>query len=125
MGFCDIFLPKLFPQEISFRSGSVDVSEDPNLSIPAADLAALNAANWYEDPGRDAWDVANRHFDVLFFALYNPLFVCSMARHFRGAAVLRAYGLAHSKSYAELVTLGSGGLETVERLGRRFWFGAA
>ena len=92
IGFTEIFLPKSFPQEIGFRSGSVDSSHDANLSIPAADLAILNAADWYGEPGRDTWEVANRHFGVLFFTIHRLSFMGRVARHFRGAAILRASG---------------------------------
>jgi len=123
LGFSEIFLPKSFPQEISFRSASVDYSEDANLTIPAEDLAILNAADWYREPGRDTWEVANKHFDVLFFILSDLLFIRSVAKHFRGAAILRGYGLLRGASYTEF--LKCSGPPTLESLGRRFWFGAA
>ncbi len=44
LGFQEIFLPKSFPQEVSFRSATVDYSEDANLSISADDLAVLTRA---------------------------------------------------------------------------------
>jgi glycosyltransferase involved in cell wall biosynthesis len=123
LGFTEIFMPKSFPQEVSFRSASVDYSEDANLSIPADDLAILNAADWYHGPGRDAWEVANRHFDVLFFIMYDPSFIRTVTRHFRGAIIFRGYGLLRGRAYSEFVRRAVP--ETLANLGQRFWFGAA
>ncbi len=125
IGFSEIFLPKSFPQNISFRSGSIDMSEDARLSIPAADLALLNATDWYGAPGRDVWQVANRHFDVLFFGLYRPAFVSSMARNFRGAAIMRAYGRENQGTYRYVINWFNQGIRTVQNMGRRFSFGTA
>ncbi len=125
LGFTEIFLPKSFPQEVGSRSTSVDYSRDATLSIPADDLAVLNAADWYHGPGRDTWDVANKHFDLLFFVAQYPSIFRSVSNHFRGAAILRGYGLGGQISYAELVKLCTGGRRTVENMGRRFWLGAA
>jgi glycosyltransferase involved in cell wall biosynthesis len=123
LGFIEIFTPKSFPQEVSFRSASVDYSEDANLSIPARDLAILNAADWYREPSRDTWEVANKHFDVLFFIMYDPSFIRSVTRHFQGAAILRGYGLLRGRTYSDFVK--HSGAVTIESLGRRFWFGSA
>jgi glycosyltransferase involved in cell wall biosynthesis len=124
LGFTEIFLPKNFPADIDFRSASVDASEDVSLSIPASDLALLNQTDWYAEPSRDAWDAANRHFDLIFFIM-RPQFLRSLARHFRGAAILRAYGLSAATTYTATMNLITGGLRSLEDMGPRFWFGAA
>ncbi|MGA2212504.1 MAG: glycosytransferase, partial [Bryobacteraceae bacterium] len=72
IGVREIFLPKSFPQEVSFRSASVDYSEDANLSIPPDDLAILNAADWYGGSSRETWEVASKHFGILFFIVHDP-----------------------------------------------------
>lgn len=125
IGVREIFLPKTFPQEILFRSASVDYSEDANLTLDSAELALLNQADWYGDAGKAAWEVANRHFDVLFFIAYKPEILHSVSRNFKGVAIWRAYGLDQSLSYGGLLSHFSKGLRTVERMGRRFWFGEA
>jgi len=124
IGFRENFLPKSFPQDIHFRSASIDFSEDATLSIPASDLAVLNETNWYSEPSRDAWDTANRHFDLLFFMMWPPL-LRSLSDHFRGAAIMRAYGLSKDTSYSALISEAAGGLRTAENMGRRFWLGTA
>lgn len=125
LGFAEVFLPKLSPQEVAFRSGSIDSSEDANLTIPAGDLAILNAADWYREPGRDAWEVANAYFSLLFFIPHSRSIFYSVSRHFRGAAILRGYGLTKGNSYEFLHKVGSEGVRTIENLGRRFWLGTA
>lgn len=127
LGFTEFFLPKRLPPDPGFRSGSVDWSEDGGLSIPPADLEILNAADWYGEPGDEAWAIANRHFDVLFFILHNPALVRQVARNFRGAVIWRAYGQAKGTTYDFLLrwfTKGKGE-QTLKSLGARFWLGAA
>lgn len=125
LGFPEIFLPKKFPPDLGFRSAGVDFSEDAGLSIPEADLADLNAVDWYGNPGRNAWDLANRHFEMLFFVPWGASSLKSVAGHFQGAVILRAYGLSDGNSYGETVRVLTGGVRCLENLGRRFSFGAA
>ncbi len=125
LGFNEIFLPKSFPQEIGFRSGSIDRSEDANLTIPADDLALLNGVDWYGNPGRDIWQVANKHFDLLFFILNDPSFLRAVSRHFKGAAVLRAFGRENMAPYGDVINWMNSGKRTLESMGRRFWLGTA
>ncbi|WP_245451731.1 glycosyltransferase [Mesorhizobium waimense] len=124
-GFNEIFLPKIYPVDPSFRSASLDFSEDRNLTIPPSDLAVLNAADWYGDPGREAWAVANRHFSLLFFIVHTAEALGSISAHFQGAAIWRAYGLERTNSYSTIRKHFTHGLKTVERMGDRFWFGEA
>jgi glycosyltransferase involved in cell wall biosynthesis len=125
LGFAEVFLPKSFPMEAGFRSASVDYSEDARLSIPPDDLAILNAADWYSDPGRDVWQIANKHFQVLFFIVQSSSFLSSMARHFQGVAILRAYGLSQDMSYDRILLHYGQGTRMLDGLGRRLWMGTA
>ena len=104
VGVDEIFLPKSFPQEHDFRSASIDHSEDANLTIPAQDLELLNSTDWYKPVRRAVWDIVNKHFDILFFILRDGMAVETIARHFQGIALLRAYGLP-SFSYSKLISL--------------------
>ncbi len=124
IGFSEIFLPKSFPQDIGFRSASIDFSEDDSLSIPASDLAVLNQTDWYSEQSRDVWDLANRYFDLLF-CMMRPSVMRGISMRFRGAAILRAYGLSKDTSYSVSIAEGAGGLSTVQNMGRRFWLGTA
>ncbi|MER8853811.1 glycosytransferase [Mesorhizobium australicum] len=124
-GFDEIFLPKSYPADPGFRSASVDFTEDRNLTVPAEDLAILNAADWYGNPGVEAWKVANRHFGLLFFILHKADILNGISRHFRGAAIWRAYGLELTKSYSAVRHYFGDGMRNIENIGDRFWFGEA
>jgi glycosyltransferase involved in cell wall biosynthesis len=127
IGITEIFLPKIIPADHNFRSASVDFSEDEYLTIPADHLAVLNGADWYRGPGTDAWKIANRYFDVAFFIAHRVEMLTSIARHFSGAAIWRAYGLDASMSYSRVLdrTRNGGGWNDLRRMGNRFWFGQA
>jgi glycosyltransferase involved in cell wall biosynthesis len=124
-GVDEIFLPKRIPDDPAFRSASVDYGEDARLTIPPGELEVLNQADWYGDPGTEAWAIANRHFDFLFFAIYRAENVGNVATSFRGAIVLRAYG--RETSYTSILAWSGGhwNESLVRSLGERFWFGHA
>lgn len=127
IGVQEVFLPKRIPADPAFRSASIDWSEDRHLTIPADDLAVLNAVDWYDDPGREAWEIASRHFDAAFFILLKTAFFQSMTRHFDGAKIWRAYGMP-DQSYSD--SLGwrarrEGLLWSPQTFGSNFWFGQA
>jgi glycosyltransferase involved in cell wall biosynthesis len=127
LGIKEIFLPKIIPPDHDFRSASVDFSEDGNLTIPAQDLALLNGADWYRDPGLDAWNTANKYFDVAFFILHRFEMLAAVTKHFAGAAVWRTYGVDSSTSYSRILDLTEkgNGWRDIRRMGNRFWFGKA
>lgn len=126
-GVDEIFLPKKYVADIEFRSASVSWEEDANLTIPADDLAVLNEQDWYRSPSRQAWDIANRHFDVLFFIFYKPEILTSIANHFHGAALWRTYGVAQGVTYDSILKQISPNEATykTKSLGRRLWFAEA
>jgi glycosyltransferase involved in cell wall biosynthesis len=125
VGVQEIFLPKSIPPDPAFRSASIDWSEDAHLTIPEEDLAILNAADWYDDPGREAWLIASKHFDIVFFIVIKTAFFKSITRHFEGAKIWRAYGLPGSSSYGDLLTWGSRSEGLVWSRDRNTWFGQA
>lgn len=127
IGIDEIFLPKIMPKDIGFRTASVDFSEDKNLTIPAEELAVLNAQNWYDAPSKEAWDIANKYFDVLFFILVNPNLLQSIKDNFKGVAIWRVYGHVNDMSYTLGLSLSTKGMgaRNVQYLGNRFWFGEA
>lgn len=125
VGIDEIFLPKKYPDDISFRSASVDFSEDPHLTIPKADLDILNEQNWYGTPSKEAWDIANRNFDILFFIVHDHNIIKSISKYYRGIIIWRAFGLDKSLTYSKVLDLfmGKYGKALIESLGRRFYFG--
>lgn len=128
IGVRQIFLPKNFPTDVSFRSASVDWSEDANLDIPQADLDILNAADWYNGADADIWKIANRYFDVCFFILQYPGILLQATRHFEGALLWRTYGLEKARNYSivmDYLTQGRNGRRLIEQSGDRFFFAKA
>ncbi|TPL56083.1 glycosyltransferase family 4 protein [Mesorhizobium sp. B2-4-4] len=125
IGFQEIFLPKLFPQDHNFRSASIDYSEDANLSIPSDDLEKLNGVNWYKPVAKEYWAIANRHFDVLFFIAHDLDAVANAARNFSGALIWRAYGLDKSLSYSQLLASSEEAFLALQRPEGPFFLGHA
>lgn len=127
IGIKEIFLPKSYPDDPSFRSASVDYSEDENLSIPEEDLTLLNAADWYRGASRAAWEVASRYFDVCFFIVQFPDVLINAAKHFNGALLWRAYGLDRTLTYSKVIDYlsPSQGLRSIRNTGNRFFFAKA
>ena len=125
-GVTEVFAPKSFPAGPNFRSADVDWDLDATLSIPADDLALLNAVDWYGQIPAAAWAVANRHFDLAFFAPASPMLLSQLRGNFGGAVILRAYGQLQTTSYSLMLRhhWRDGDVDVAE-LGRRFWFGAA
>lgn len=127
IGIDEIFLPKSFPQDPSFRSASVDFSEDEKLNIPKEDLKILNETDWYGAPDKKVWEIANKHFDVLFFVIYKPEQMKSILKNFKGAIILRAYGIPGGATYSQLIN--SFGTQKIRyflsKVEHRFWFAGA
>ncbi|PVZ87145.1 glycosytransferase [Serratia sp. S1B] len=126
-GFDEVFLPKSYPNDPSFRSASVDWSEDENLTIPPADLEVLNSTDWYSGGTKQAWGIANKWFDTVFFIVYSAGIIKNLANHFTGVCVLRAYGLFKPLNYSKLLSLVLEGKDTeyIRRMGSRFVLGIA
>ncbi len=126
LGIREVFLPKTFPYDEGNLSASIDDSYDASLSLSKDELSVLNAADWYRSPSPHAWEIANRNFDLLFFAFF-PRQIESVTRHFKGDAILRVFGHAREHTYSGLLYqyLGVPGVERIRRMGDRFWFGEA
>jgi glycosyltransferase involved in cell wall biosynthesis len=127
IGVKGIFTPKSFPQTPSFRSASVIYSEDQALDIPDAELKVLNDQDWYGAPTIEAWDIANKYFDVAFFIVNKPEIVRSISNNFKGAILWRAYGQVQGLTHGEILKLSTPdeGAYKLKRLGGRFWFAQA
>ncbi len=126
LGVREIFLPKSFPYDEGNLSASIDASYDTSLSLSKDELSVLNAADWYRSPSPHAWEIANRHFDLLFFAFF-PQQMESVTRHFKGDAILRVFGHARDQTYSRLLYqyLGVAAVDRIRRMDDRFWFGQA
>lgn len=125
LGITEVFTPKSYPQELSFRSASIAVGEENRLSIPADDLAILNSTDWYRRPSQQAWDIANKYFDVAFFIFYSSDFFENICDKFKGAIVWRVYGRTSDLNYSKILETYTKGKhrKAITNAGRRFWFG--
>ena len=127
LGIHEIFLPKRFPADSRYVTADVDDSFDSALTIPADDLALLNDADWYGQASAEAWQIANRHFQVAFIGLI-PSQVEDVTRHFKSAVVLRAFGHHESSSFFSNTLyreIGHAGVHRIVKMNERFWFGQA
>lgn len=125
IGITEVYCPKRYPYDEGNLSASVDESLDATLSIPPQDLQILNAQNWYDSPSPEAWAIANLHFGIAVVGFF-PRQIEACARHFKGAMVLRVFGLAKGYSYTQLLgeELGPAFIDKLRAMGNRFWFGA-
>lgn len=126
-GVDEIFLPKSFPADPTFRSASIDWSEDENLTIPKEDLDILNACDWYTGATPEAWKIANKWFDVVFFIAYDARLIINLTKYFHGIIIYRVYGLPSDINYGKLLNFITEGkiANYLRRLGNRFIFGMA
>jgi hypothetical protein len=100
---CEVYAPKVCPKEIIERSGSVDFSWDRTLTIPAEDLAVLNACDFYAaEIDHAAMALLNRHFDAVFTAAHLTM-VENFHKGYRGLLVFRAFGREKQLDYATLL----------------------
>lgn len=124
LGVRQIFTPKKFPYDEGNLSASVTYEFDATLELTRSELDLLNAQDWYTDPLPEAWDLANRHFDVAFIGFF-PKQMLSVCRNFKGSVVLRAFGLGGGATYSRLI-LQTGGVPlqfAIISAAKRFWFG--
>lgn len=127
LGIKEIFQPKNYPNDPSFRSASVDWSEDQNLTIPENELELLNKADWYNGANKEAWEIANKYFQVVFFILHKPGVLKFASKYFKGVVIWRTYGLDKSLTYTNVLRCLSNGKghDWIKSLGPRFFFGEA
>ncbi len=125
VGFREIFLPKIIPQDVGFRSADIDFTEDANLTIDPEFLETMNQIDWYRPVSPDIWRRVSQDFDVAFFIGYDPKAVATLLEHFKGAAIWRAYGLNGDASYTQLAQRAPETESLISRARGRFWLGQA
>lgn len=125
LGVTEIFMPKKFPLDEGNFSANVDCSCDHLISITKPELDLLNEQDWYANPSKDAWSIANQYFDVAIIGFF-PAQISATVRNFKGAVVLRVFGLSKGYSYSQLIyqVAGEKLVRDIKAIGSRFWFGA-
>ncbi|MCO6391112.1 hypothetical protein GTW25_08735 [Aliihoeflea aestuarii] len=128
IGFNEVFTPKIYPDDPNFRSASVDWEHDQYLTIPADDLAILNATDWYKGGNRRSWELASRYFDVAFVMLYRPDTFEAAQKHFEGQVLWRTFGLSNGNTYSSILSshpFYEPAYASIRKLYGRFWFAEA
>lgn len=122
----EVYLPKIFPYDEGNLSASVSNEYDDCLTLPKADLEALDRHNFYTGITPEIRRLINQHFDIAFFG-YFPEQLAALVRNFHGVLVMRPFGLANGVTYGAVTesALGHAFKYEIEKLGDRFWFGQA
>jgi len=124
LGF-EVFVPKVIPKAVTFRSGAVDFSYDASLTIPKRALLRLNEFNFYEEAWpADIVTIVNRYFGTAFTIPYKKQ-IPEVLDKFEGQVVFRAFGLDNTLTYKGVLynMYGYDSLGKIYNLGDRFWFG--
>jgi hypothetical protein len=123
LGF-EVFVPKVIPKGVDFRSGAVDYQWDSFLTIPKHALDILGSFNFYEE----SWTpeivrLINRYFGAVFIIPHGQQPVEALMK-FEGLIMFRAFGLDNSMTYiAALRALyGMRIFKLIKAAGERFWF---
>jgi glycosyltransferase involved in cell wall biosynthesis len=124
IGISEIFIPKNFPYDEGNLSASVTYELDETLTLLPDEVSLLNDQDWYGTTKQEVWDLVNRHFDIAFIGFF-PNQIVSVCRNFKGAIVLRAFGLGGEETYSKLIRkIGGPSLQSsILTAGKRFWFG--
>ena len=127
LGYNEIYLPKVIPDDPYFRSASVTYEEDDNLTIPKELLEKLNSINWYKDKvDSNIWKEINNYFDVIFFIVLDFYILEEFLLNFKGILIWRTYGLPAEDSYSKLITqMGNLKLVRLIETNKNFFFGQA
>jgi hypothetical protein len=127
LGF-EVYIPKLFPPTLEFRSGKITFEFDRGLTIPKEKIELLNNFNFYSTKiTPQIRKIINSYFFVAIVS--TPHFIFSQTiRNFKGIIVLRAvgrYSLENDLCYGHYYesVLGKSFPSTIKSLGRRFFFG--
>lgn len=100
---CEILTPKICPEELLVRSGSIDYSYDRTLTIAATDLAILNNCDFYaKDINPAALALLRDHFDAVFLSGGHPT-IETFQQNFPGLLILRAFGRENRFTYTSLM----------------------
>jgi hypothetical protein len=125
MGY-EVFIPKIIPNDVGFRSGVVDFSYDKHLTIPDHVLKVLNEADLYTQEWSDeVVGYMNQYFSAAFI-MPVPIHLKSGLQRFTGAILLRAFGFESPKTYMGVLTyLHPDAMKWIYAVRDRFWFASS
>jgi hypothetical protein len=125
MGF-EVFVPKIIPKTVEFRSGVVDFSFDESLTIPDHALRVLNSCRFYQRSWpRDVVFYMNRYFGTAFVMPIEEQFR-EIVTSFEGNLLMRAFGHVNTASYHKDLKAfyGEQVFCWINAVRHRFWFAA-
>jgi hypothetical protein len=123
MGY-EVFTPKITPTDSDFRSGAINHALDSSLTIPDDVLAKLNETNFYTEEWSDKIvGYMNQYFGAVF-VMPMDIPVKEGLQKFKGAVLLRAFGLEVPKTYAKVLAFyhRKDVFEWIYAVRDRFWF---
>jgi hypothetical protein len=99
----EVFVPKLVPNDVSYRSAGVSHAFDEALSLPGTALGVLNRQNFYQHPWSPTVEaIINEHFSLVVTTIsHYTMALSEAARNFDGTVVARIFGREHPRRYSE------------------------
>jgi hypothetical protein len=122
----EVFVPKVVPDDVSYRSAGVTGEFDAALGLEDTALAVLNQQNFYQHP----WSptvraIIDDNFAVVVATIsHYTMPLSEAARRFAGTVVARVFGREHPERYSDWPrsTRRPALLRELELLGDRFVF---
>jgi hypothetical protein len=98
-----VFVPKVTPNDPSYRSAGFSHEYDEGLRLPESALAVLNLQNFYQHPWSPTVEsIINEHFSAAVTTISTYTMPLSeAARKFTGTVVARVFGREHPERYSE------------------------
>ena len=125
LGF-EVYIPKIFPYTVEFRSAATTYYFDEYLTIPRGDLDKLNKFNFYSDSvPPEVRNILNKYFHIAIIPAF-PIMIQNLIQTFSGLKILRLWGLTGDQTYHTYLTSRLNNFEScVNKLGSNFIFGMA
>ncbi|ASU23344.1 hypothetical protein CCZ37_12415 [Vibrio qinghaiensis] len=99
---CEIFVPKIIPENEANRSADVTYIYDKSLTLDADKLERLNQQDFYNHGLTGVEDIANDEFDLVFCGFF-PEQLKHVVSSFLGFVFLRVFGLAGEATYTGIL----------------------
>ena len=99
----EVFVPKITPVDVSYRSAGFSHEYDAALGLRASALGVLNQHNFYQHPWSPTVEsIINEHFDVAVTTIsHYTMPLSEAARRFTGTVVARVFGREHPERYTD------------------------
>jgi hypothetical protein len=123
----EVFIPKIVPNDPSYRSSAISYEFDAALGLPESALAVLNRQNFYQHPWAPTVEaIINDNFSVLVATIsHYTMPLSEAARKFTGTVVARVFGREQPRRYSDWAdsTRRPALMSELRAVGDRFVFG--